>query len=222
MEIFHRSSPMATEVVPTDPEDGYTVACNSVISAVEATGGHPDGTNFILTSMTDQSISIWNQRLGVVCRPSVSIISAVGAKTHGWVSSPRPILFGAFSIQKWRFRQWQTEHPPRRYINSETGDPVTAPLPDLSDAVDLLAAETHLTELKEAKAITQKELDGLQLNFVDGNSRKRLLIELKQEDVEAMELALLMKARDAGVPIDDCNLAAWAKNRLTGLKGTHL
>ena len=138
-KYFHSFSPTTAElVVPPDPQEGFTAACNSVISALEATGGHLEGTNFILASQDDHSVFTWNQRLQAVCRPSASIIFVAVAKTYGWNG---PVLFGAVPVQKWRFRQWQTDHPPQKYINSETGEPVVAPVPDLSDAEGLLAAE---------------------------------------------------------------------------------
>jgi hypothetical protein len=209
-KYFHSSSPTTAEVtVPPDPQEGFTGACNSVISALEATGGRPDGTNFVLTSQADQSTSAWNQRVGAACRPSVSIISEAVAKTYGWNG---PVLFGALPIPKWRFRQWQTKHPPPNYIDPDTGDPVIAPVPDLSDAENLFAAENRLNELKEGKIFTPSELG--EFHFIDLKLKKVLILEMKQSDVESMELALLIKARDAGVPIGDCDLAAWVTNRL--------
>ena len=207
--FYSSSSPTTAEVVvPVDPQEGFTTACNSVISALEATGGNPDGTSFILTSQGDQSISAWNQRLRVACRPSVSIISEAVAKTYGWNG---PVLFGALPIQKWRFRQWQTNHPPPKYIDPDTGEPIATPVPDLSDAEDLLAAESRLKELKEGKAFTPTELSAL--HFVELKLKKPILLEMKQADVESMELALLVKARVAGVPIGDSDLVAWATRR---------
>jgi hypothetical protein len=135
-------------------------------------------------------------------------MSEAVAKTYGWNG---PVLFGALPVQKWRFRQWQTDHPPPKYINSDTGEPVVAPVPDLSDAEDLLAAENRLKELKEGKAFTPPELG--KLHFVDFKLKGRLLLEMKQEDVESTELALLIKAMDAGVPIGDYDLATWATRR---------
>jgi hypothetical protein len=208
-KYFHSSSPKTAEVtVPPDPQEGFTGACNSVISALEATGGHPNGTSFVLTSQADQSVSAWNQRLRAACRPSVSIISEAVAKTFGWNG---PVLFDALPVQQWRFRQWKTNHPPPKYVDSDTGEPVVTPVPDLSDAEDLLAAESRLKELKEGRAFTPTELG--ELLFVELKLKKPLLLEMKQADVESMELALLIKARDAGVPIGDSDLVAWATRR---------
>jgi len=121
------------------------------------------------------------------------------------------MLIDALPIQEWRFRQWRTNHPQTEYINSETGKLVAAPVPDFLDAKELLTAESRLKELKEGEAFTPTELD--QLTFVDLKLKKALLLELKQDDVESMELAILIKAKVAGVTINDSDLVAWATRK---------
>ena len=88
---------------------------------------------------------------------------------------------------------------------------MVAPVPDVSDAEELLAAESRLKELKAGRAFTPNELG--ELHFIDLKLKKPILLEMKQGDVESIELALLIKAKDAGVPIGDCDLEAWATRK---------
>ena len=204
----HHFSAIVAAITPVDPEAGYTAACNSVISEIEATGGHLDGTVFVLAAISDESIPLFNKRLSEVCRPSVSIMSAAAAKTYGWT---KPSLFGAVPLQPFRFHQWLAEHPQGQYVSMKTGTPVLLPTPDVSDAQNLLAAEDHLAQLKHGKVASKNEFKEL-FSTREGDVKKQATIEFKQDEAQAVELALLTKARDAGMPIEDRNLTAWARN----------